>query len=68
MVSQDAILGVVSILSVGSIGWAFNLAQRLSVIETEYDGLKDLINVQFDGVNQRLGRIETAMNGSLKGH
>lgn len=68
MVSQDALLGVISVVSFGCLGWAFNLAQRISVIETEYEGLKDLINVQFDGVNQRLGRIEVVMNGSLKGH
>lgn len=66
MVTADAILGVVSLISVAALGWAFSLAERMSVVETEYDGLKELINARFDGVDQRLKRIEQSMNGHLR--
>lgn len=65
MVSSDAILATVSLLSIGCLGWAVQLSSRLSVVETEYEGLKELINSQFAGTNQRLERIERSMNGRL---
>lgn len=68
MVTADAVLAAVSLVSAGALGWAFSLAERMSVVETEYIGLKELINARFDSVEQRLTRIETgvAMNGKLK--
>lgn len=68
MVTADAVLAAVSLVSVGALGWAFSLAERMSVVETEYEGLKELISARFDGVDQRLTRIEVAMNGKLRGH
>lgn len=40
--------------------------EKLDAVRTE--GLTDLLEAKFDGVSQRLERIEKAMNGSLYGH
>lgn len=64
----EAILGTMGAAFLAVFGWAFSLQNRLIVVETEYEGLKELINSKFAGVEQRLERIEQAMNGSLRGH
>lgn len=48
-------------------GWAYSLSNRVLVIETSYNGLEGLINSKFEEVNRRLERIESAMNGSIRG-
>ena len=62
----EAIVGFLGTAFLGVIGWILHLGTRVTVIETQYEGLKDLIEVKFDEVNRRLGRIEHAMNGHLR--
>jgi hypothetical protein len=40
-------------------------SERLSAVQTE--GLERLLEAKFDAVDDRLARIERALNGSLKG-
>jgi len=62
----EAFVGVLGTAFLGTVGWAFHMNSRVSVIETKYDGLEDLLNVHFVEVNRRLARIERGMNGHLK--
>lgn len=63
---------IISILGsgafIGALGWILQLGGRVTVLETQQPDLKELINSQFADVARRLGRIEKAMNGQLKGH
>lgn len=63
---------------IGSIVWGLRLEGRVNaasqkiedkdeVYNTKVNGLRDLINTQFSGVDNRLERIERALNGSIKG-
>jgi hypothetical protein len=72
-------LGLVSTLSIGVFGWAFTINSKVNVQGKEIEAneklgvvrqadLKELINEKFDGVNDRLARIERAMNGKLGVH
>ena len=54
----EAIVSFLSMAVLAVIGWAFQISNRVSVIEVENDGLRELINTKFDEVNRRLGRIE----------
>lgn len=58
----EAVVGILGTAVLGIFGWAFQLSNRVSVIETEYEGLQALINSKFDEVNRRLARIEHGMN------
>jgi hypothetical protein len=58
-----------------TIGWVVRVSSRVTKVETKQEDLPTLINTKFDGVgykfdaiDNRLARIERAMNGSLKGH
>lgn len=50
------------------VGWAFNLSSRVSVQEQRHEDLLELISTRFDAVNDRLERIEDAMNGAFRHH
>lgn len=60
-----AFLGTVLI---AVIGWAIRLESKVNVQDQKFDDLKELIEAKFDMIAQRLGRIETAMNGAFKSH
>ena len=77
----EAIVGVVG-MGVVAIVWGIRqegritvasevLRQRLSdndKYQTQrVDALKELINTKFDGIDDRLERMERAMNGYLRG-
>ncbi len=62
----EAIIGVMGTAFLAVLGWAIQLSGEVKVIKAEHDGLKELIESKFDGVNQRLDRIEKAMNGHFK--
>jgi hypothetical protein len=47
------------------VGWAYNLGNRVTKVETQYEGIEELINARFDAVEHRLERIERSMNGHL---
>lgn len=66
---------------VGVVGWAFGIDPKIRQVDAKIDAkialtdqkyidLKELINTRFDGLekanDQRLGRIERALNGHLK--
>ena len=58
----DTLLAIVgSAAFVGALGWAIQVSNRLSVVETERDGLKELIEEKFEGVYRRLDSIEDKM-------
>ena len=68
----EAIISVVGMAFVGCFGWLFvnnsMLSSRVAVLDQKDVDLNILINSRFDEVERRLARIETAMNGALKGH
>jgi len=68
----EAIISVVGAAFIGCFGWLFinhsNLSARVAVLDQKDTDLNTLINSRFDEVDRRLGRIENAMNGALKGH
>jgi hypothetical protein len=52
---------IVSFLGVATLavfGWAFTLSNRVTKIEAEQEGLRELINNRFIEVNRRLDNIE----------
>lgn len=63
----DIFAGLLGTALFGALGWAVQLSNRVSVVEAEHEGLKELIEAKFDGVYQRLDRIEWAMNGHPEG-
>ena len=54
----EAVVGILGTAVIGVFGWAFQLSNRVSVIEAENEGLRELINTKFAEVNRRLDRIE----------
>lgn len=54
----EAIVTFLGAALLGVFGWAFQISNKISVIEAEYEGLRELINEKFKGVNDRLDRIE----------
>ena len=54
----EAAVGILGTAVLGVFGWAFQLSNRVSVIEAENEGLRELITTQFTEVKRRLDRIE----------
>lgn len=65
-----------SIAAPALFAWVVNVQSRVSILETENRGLRDLIEEKFDGLEKslnfkhevnerRLDRIERSLNGSL---
>ena len=63
---QETILGILSAAFFGVFGWAFSLSNRVTKLETQYEGLETLLNTRFDAIDGRLDRIERSMNGHLR--
>lgn len=61
----DYITYLLGALTLGVFAWAFNINNRVTVLETKDDSLKELITIQFEAVKSRLDRIERGMNGRL---
>ena len=61
----EAVVTFLGTAFLGALGWIFHLGTRVAIIETQYEGLQELINTRFDEVNRRLERIEHSMNGHL---
>jgi hypothetical protein len=59
----NAVDGFLGAAFIGAIGWIIALGNRVSVIEAENKGLRELIESRFDSVEGRLDRIERSMNG-----
>ena len=68
----EAVIGLLGIASAGSLGWAYTLGTKVAALEqsnTDFrEFMSQLLDAKFEPINQRLGRIESAMNGALKGH
>lgn len=65
MITLEAITGFIGTACLGSFAWVFQLGNRVTKVETKVEDLPTLINSQFEALDQRLERIERAMNGSL---
>lgn len=63
----EAVVTVLGTALFGVVGWAFQLSNRVSVVEVQRADLEKLINARFDDMARRLGRIERGMNGHLSG-
>lgn len=48
------------------IVWGVRLEGKVNLQEQRTTDLKELINTRFDGTDERLKRIERAMNGKLR--
>src|SRR3990167_273453 len=62
----EAIVSVLGLMFIGVFGWTIQLGNRVTTIEAQHLGLKELITEKFAEVNRRLERIERGMNGHLK--
>lgn len=54
----ETLVGLLGTALLGVLGWAFQLQNRVTIIETQQDNLVTLINTRFDAVENRLERIE----------
>lgn len=64
----QAVAGLLT-LGVGSLaGWVWSISSKVTILETKEPGLKEILDVKFENLDQRLGRIERALNGSLRNH
>jgi len=72
----EAIVSVLGAAMLAIFGWAFNLNSKVNVqeqrysdflhlIDTKFDSFETLVESKFEGSNQRLVRIERALNGAL---
>jgi hypothetical protein len=50
---------------VGGVVWGVNQKARIDVLEKAGEDTEKLVNVQLASIDQRLSRIEKALNGSL---
>ena len=50
----------------GVIIWALRLEGRVNEQDIKHASLKELIETKFDNMDDRLERIERALNGALK--
>lgn len=53
---------------IGGVIWGVNQKARIDVLEQAGGDMKELVQVQLASIDQRLSRIEKALNGSLKRH
>jgi hypothetical protein len=60
--SWEAVITGVGLLFAG-MAYIFRLEQKLAVQDERHDGLKDLIESRFDGMDNRLERIEDKIDG-----
>ena len=55
-------VGVMSAAALALLGWAFQLSNRVAVLEQRDTDLIALIEARFGSVNQRLDRIEVQLD------
>ena len=55
-------VGVMSAAGLALLGWAFQLSNRVAVLEQRDTDLIALIEARFSSVNQRLDRIEVQLD------
>ena len=63
----ETIVGILSTAFFIVVGWTIQLGNRVSILEKGAKDLDILINTRFDAVDGRLDRIESVLNGYLKG-
>lgn len=68
--SMNSVMGTIiaflGAVVLGIIPWSFNIKSRVDLQGQQIIDLKELINVQLNGISQRLDRIEKALNGALR--
>lgn len=62
----EAVTSLLGAGLLGVVGWAFQLSNRVSVIEANYDSLERLLEAKLSPIHQRLERIERSLNGHLR--
>lgn len=73
---MTTLVGAIGTVVTGVGGWVVkrhsdtntlvvDLDKRAAVVEQAFVDLKELINTRFDSSDQRIGRIERSLNGSL---
>ena len=60
------IVTLLGAIVLGIIPWSFNIKSKVDIQAQQIMDMKELIDIKFDNVIERLKRIETALNGSLK--
>lgn len=63
---MGTIIAFLGAVVLGIIPWSFNIKSRVDLQGQQIIDLKELINVQLNGISQRLDRIEKALNGALR--
>lgn len=59
---RDRLLGVLTIALTAVFGWVWQTQTRVTILETEGTGLRELLRAEFDEVRGRLQRIENAID------
>ena len=56
------LVGIIGAIGLAALGWAFQLSNRVAVLEQRDTDLIALIEARFGSVNQRLDRIEVQLD------
>ena len=54
----ETIVTILSAATLAVLGWAFQISDRMTTIEQDHKGLRELINQRFNEVDRRLESIE----------
>ena len=63
---QSVIEFVMGTAIVAMVGWIFNTNTKIAVQDKALVDQKELTNVKLESIDQRLARIERALNGYLR--
>lgn len=65
----SAIVGILATVLIGVVGWAFNMSNRVSVLEADKVSLRELLDAKLEIIsgqvstaNARLSRIERKLD------
>lgn len=54
--------GLLGIVVMGIIGWAFSISNRVSVLEADKSSIREFIKIQFDDVKRRIKSLENKID------
>ena len=61
----NALVTVIGVVVTGLVGWGSKLQSDVKVQDQKITDIKELVNVKLESIDQRLGRIERALNGRI---